>query len=73
MAKRKKNFNKARGIVNIRILTFTLLTWTIWRAPTNASKWRMGFNSTFKELNGESIKWQCIQRVELHLNKVKRN
>ena len=25
-------------------LTLTLLTWTIWRAPTNASKWRMGFN-----------------------------
>ena len=28
----------------------TLLTWTIWRAPTNASKWRMGFNSAFKGL-----------------------
>ena len=25
-------------------LTLILLTWTIWRAPTNASKWRMGFN-----------------------------
>ena len=24
---------------------------TIWRAPTNASKWRMGFNSAFKGLN----------------------
>ena len=31
-------------------LTLTLLTWTIWRAPTSASKWRMGFNSAFKEL-----------------------
>ena len=31
-------------------LTLILLTWTIWRAPTNASKWRMGFNSTFKGL-----------------------
>ena len=29
-------------------LTLTLLTWTIWRAPTNASKWRIGFNSAFK-------------------------
>ena len=28
-------------------LTFILLTWTIWRAP---SKWRMGFNSPFKGL-----------------------
>ena len=29
-------------------LTLILLTWTVWRAPTNASKWRMGFNSAFK-------------------------
>ena len=35
----------------IHILTLTLLTWTIWRAPTNASKWRMGFKSAFKGLN----------------------
>ena len=31
-------------------LTLTPLTWTIWRVPTNASKWRMGFNSAFKGL-----------------------
>ena len=31
-------------------LTLILLTWTIWRAPTNASKWRMRFNSAFKGL-----------------------
>ena len=31
-------------------LTLILLTWTKWRAPTNASKWRMGFNSEFKGL-----------------------
>ena len=31
-------------------LTLILPTWTIWRAPTNASKWRMGFNSAFKGL-----------------------
>ena len=31
-------------------LTLILLTWTIWRAPTNASKWRMGFDSAFKGL-----------------------
>ena len=31
-------------------LTLILLTWTIWWAPTNASKWRMGFNSAFKGL-----------------------
>ena len=31
-------------------LTLILLMWTKWRAPTNASKWRMGFNSAFKGL-----------------------
>ena len=39
---------------NTRYLTLTPLTWTIWRAPTNASKWRMGFNSAFKGLKGPS-------------------
>ena len=34
----------------IQRLTLILLTWTKWRAPTNASKWRMGFNSAFKGL-----------------------
>ena len=37
-------------ITHVRSLTLILLTWTIWRAPTNASKWRMGFNSAFKGL-----------------------
>ena len=32
-------------------LTLVLLTWTIWRAPTNDSKWQMGFNSAFKGLS----------------------
>jgi hypothetical protein len=31
-------------------LTLKLLTWKIWWAPNNASKWRMGFNSSFKGL-----------------------
>ena len=31
-------------------LTLILLTWAIWRDPTNASKWWMGFNSAFKRL-----------------------
>jgi hypothetical protein len=31
-------------------LTLILLTWTKWRALTNANKWRIGFNSTFKGL-----------------------
>jgi hypothetical protein len=32
------------------ILTLYLLTWKIWWAPNNASKWQMGFNSAFKGL-----------------------
>jgi hypothetical protein len=28
-------------------LTLILLTWRIWRAPNNASKWQMGFNLAF--------------------------
>jgi hypothetical protein len=32
-------------------LTLYLLTWRIWRAPNNASKGQMGFNSAFKGLN----------------------
>ena len=35
---------------NYSLLTLTLLTWTIWWAPTNASKWQLGFNSAFKGL-----------------------
>ena len=30
--------------------TLNLLTWRIWWAPNNASKWQMGFNSAFKGL-----------------------
>ena len=29
-------------------LTLILLTWRIWRAPNNASRWQMGFNLAFK-------------------------
>ena len=36
-------------------LTLIPLTWTIWRAPTNASKWRMGFNTAFKGLKINSL------------------
>ena len=43
----------------IQRLTLTLLTWTIWRAPTNARKWRMGFNSAFKGL----IIWHMSRNI----------
>ena len=31
-----------------RHLTLNSLTWKIWWAPNNASRWQMGFNSAFK-------------------------
>ena len=31
-------------------LTLILLTWRIWWAPNNASKWQLGINSAFKGL-----------------------
>ena len=31
-------------------LTLNPLTWRVWWAPNNASKWQMGFNSAFKGL-----------------------
>jgi len=34
----------------ICLLTLFLLTWRIWWAPNNASRWQMGFNWVFKEL-----------------------
>jgi hypothetical protein len=38
-------------------LTLILLTWRIWWAPNNASKWQMGFNSAFKWLIWEFLCW----------------
>jgi len=35
------------------LLTLILLTWRIWWAPNNASRWQMGFNWAFKGLNAK--------------------
>jgi len=32
------------GSLGVKRLTLILLTWRIWWAPNNASKWQMGFN-----------------------------
>jgi len=51
-------FNKGEtNIKNNSLLTLILLTWRIWWAPNNASKWRMGFNGVSKGLI------LCILRV----------
>jgi len=36
---------------SVVVLTLNLLTTTIVAPPSNASKWQMGFNSSFKGLN----------------------
>jgi len=42
--------NSAFASLFIQVLTLILLTWKIWWAPSNASRWQMGFNSAFKGL-----------------------
>jgi hypothetical protein len=44
-------------------LTLILLTWRIWWAPNNASRWQIGFNSPFKGLN------HFISSSEMHFKK----
>jgi hypothetical protein len=45
---RIKMFNKLPP--HILELTLILLTWRIWWAPNNASRWQLEFNSAFKGL-----------------------
>ena len=44
------NYRTAAIDTDVLPLTLYLLTWRIWWAPNNASKWQMGFNSAFKGL-----------------------
>ena len=39
---------------SLTYLTLTLLTWRIWWAPNNASRWQMRFNSAFKGLRQDT-------------------
>ena len=50
-------------------LTLILLTWRIWWAPINASKWQMGFNSMFKGLI-HLPKEKKNERMSIALNKI---
>ena len=70
---KKKLFNIASICVkdSCIILTLTLLTWTIWRAPTNASKWRMEFNSAFKGLTQKIHKVRNTGRCTTNDNRGK--
>jgi hypothetical protein len=46
------------------VLTLILLTWRIWWAPNNTSKWQMGFNSAFKGLKNYLIQEIFSERQE---------
>jgi len=43
---------------SFQILTSILLTWRIWWAPNNVSRWQMGLNSAFKWL----MKFEFLNR-----------
>ena len=52
------NITKEKCLKNsLYALTLILLTWKIWRAPNNASKWLMGCNSAFKGLTLILLTW----------------
>ena len=60
-----------------RGLTLILLTWRIWWAPNNASRWQMGFNSACKGLRGNtciycSIHTAAIYKKSKHIPEEKR-
>ena len=49
-----------------RSLTLIVLTWRIWWAPNNASKWLMGFNLAFKGLSSSLYSYLCTWRLDRH-------
>ena len=51
-------------------LTLYLLKWRIWRAPNNASKEQMGFNSAFKGLTNECNNVTLVYCILLHYNNI---
>ena len=54
-------------------LTLILVTWRIWWAPNNASKWQMGFNSAFKSLTLEADgDWCSVSRPHVFYPRRKR-
>jgi hypothetical protein len=46
----KWNYPLGKKLYLSLLLTLILLTWRIWWAPNNASRWQMEFNSAFKGL-----------------------
>ena len=55
------------------ILTLNPLKWKTWWAPNNASKWQMGFNSTFKGLIVSGFYFAVNQHVTTEFSSQMRN
>jgi hypothetical protein len=62
-----RNINNMRSIytsiydissLRVNDLILILLTWRIWWAPNNASRWQMGFNWVFKGLTLILLTWR---------------
>ena len=51
---------------NIGILTFNPLTWKIWWAHNNASRWQMGLNSAFKRLIPGVQRFLCSFSIQIY-------
>jgi len=49
----------------IFVLTFTLLTWIIWRGPNIVSRWQMGFNFAFKGLSLDLMEYYVINCLQI--------
>jgi hypothetical protein len=49
------SFNPLNTKHRLLYWTLILLTWTKWRAPASAIKWRVGFNSEFKGLKAQFL------------------
>jgi hypothetical protein len=54
-------------------LTLILLTWRIWWAPKNASRWQMEFNSAFKGLTHQGMSRGKIRHKHSIISEVKEN
>ena len=55
-------FDGGKALKNM--LTLILLTWRIWWAPNNDSKWQTGFNSTFKGIKELAVRMATVQNLE---------
>ena len=66
---RAVSYDEAKSILRClceHALTLILLTWRIWWAPNNASRWQMGFTSAFKGLKKRLGGWDTITEGSMY-------